>query len=215
MLMQNCQTHVEIDTFEFLQPKLFGERKQVGLFGGNFNPIHLGHLVIADQVFHQLCLDQFYFLPSYLPPHVDEKKTIDAKIRLEMLQLALADRSDFEIETIEIERKGKSYTYETICELKERNPQVDYYFIIGGDMVEYLPKWHQIDKLAELVQFVGVKRSNYPVETPYPVIWVDVPFIDISSSLIRKQIQKGGSIRYFVPKAVEEYINERGLYRHE
>lgn len=215
MLRQNCQTHVEVDPFEYVQPQLSGKRKQVGLFGGNFNPIHLGHLIIADQVFHQLALDRFYFLPSYQPPHVDEKKTIDAAMRLEMLERALADNPSFEIETMELERKGKSYTYDTICELKEKNPQVDYYFIIGGDMVEYLPTWYNIEKLVQLVQFVGVNRPNYKMDTPYPVLWVDVPLLNISSSLIRKQVQKGCSIRYLVPRAVEEYINERGLYRHE
>lgn len=215
MLQQNCQTHSASDPVEWLQPVFSGERKQVGLLGGNFNPIHMGHLVIADQVFHQLGLDELYFLPSYQPPHVDEKKTIDASIRLEMLELALADNPNFDIETIELDRKGKSYTYDTICELKERHPEVDYYFLIGGDMVEYLPKWYNIDKLVELVQFVGIKRSHYAVETPYPVLWVDVPLIDVSSSLIRKQIQRGCSVRYLLPKAVEEYIHERRLYRHE
>ena len=93
-----------------------------------------------------------------------------------------------------------------------QNPDTDYYFIIGGDMVEYLPKWYKIDELVEMVQFVGVKRPGYTIDTPYPIIWLDAPMMDLSSSLIRKKIAQGCSIRYLVPEAVRNYILEKGLY---
>ena len=99
--------------------------------------------------------------------------------------------------------------------LKEQNPDVDFYFIIGGDMVAYLPKWRQIDELIDLVQFVGVKRPNYSQETPYPIIWVDIPQMDLSSSEIRKKIAQGCSVRYFLPDPVLNYILEKGLYLDE
>lgn len=143
------------------------------------------------------------------------KKTIPAAHRLAMLQLAIADNPRFAIEDIELKRKGKSYTFDTMKELTEKNPDTSYYFIIGGDMVQYLPKWHRIDELMELVTFVGVRRPSYPVETPYPIIWIDVPLMDISSTIIRKKVQQGCSIRYLLPENVLNYIQEKGLYLDE
>ena len=98
--------------------------------------------------------------------------------------------------------------------LKEKHPDTDYYFIIGGDMVDYLPKWHEIDKLVKLVNFVGVRRPGAQNDSQYPVIWVDVPGVDFSSTDIRDRIKQGRSIRYMVPDKVAEYIKEHQLY-HE
>ncbi|XBG79894.1 nicotinate-nucleotide adenylyltransferase [Enterococcus cecorum] len=187
-------------------------RKQVGILGGNFNPVHNQHLLIADQVGTALNLEKVYLMPEYLPPHVDEKDTIEAEHRLNMLKLAIADNPLFDIEQAELQRKGKSYTYDTMKALIAQNPDTDYYFIIGGDMVEYLPKWYKIDELVEMVQFVGVKNTGYTIDTPYPIIWLDAPMMDLSSSLIRKKIAQGCSIRYLVPEAVRNYILEKGLY---
>lgn len=195
--------------------ELFQKRKQVGILGGNFNPVHLAHLVIADQVQQQLGLDKIYLMPSYLPPHVDEKQTIASEHRLTMLQLAIADNPNLEIEPIELIRKGKSYTYETMRALTQNNPDTDYYFIIGGDMVEYLPKWHRVDELMTLVNFVGIRRPHYALETSYPIIWVDVPQMAISSTLIREKIKNGCSVRYLLPNSVVDYIEEKGLYIDE
>ena len=130
------------------------KRKQIGILGGNFNPVHNAHLVVADQVRQQLGLDQVLLMPEYEPPHVDKKETIDEKHRLKMLELAIEGIEGLGIETIELERKGISYTYDTMKLLTEQHPDTDYYFIIGADMVDYLPKWCRIDELVELVQFV-------------------------------------------------------------
>lgn len=165
-------------------------RKQIGILGGNFNPIHNAHLVVADQVRQQLGLDQVLLMPEFKPPHVDAKETIDEKHRLRMLELAIEDVEGLAIETCELERQGISYTYDTMLYLTEQHPDVDYYFIIGADMVDYLPKWHRIDELVKLVQFVGVQRPKYKAGTSYPVIWVDLPLMDISSSMIRDFIKK-------------------------
>lgn len=188
-------------------------RRQVGILGGNFNPVHHAHLIVADQVRQQLGLDAVYLMPEYQPPHVDKKETISEHHRMEMLKRAIAGVEGLGIETIELERQGISYTYDTMKLLTEKNPDTDYYFIIGGDMVEYLPKWHRIDELVELVQFVGVQRPRYKAGTSYPVIWVDVPLMDISSSMVRDFIKKGRTPNYLLPHEVLDYIEEEGLYR--
>ncbi|AUW97061.1 nicotinate-nucleotide adenylyltransferase [Streptococcus pluranimalium] len=198
---------------ELEEEKKETDRKQVGILGGNFNPVHNAHLVVADQVRQQLGLDQVYLMPEFEPPHVDHKETIDEKHRLKMLELAIQDVQGLDIETIELERKGISYTYETMKLLTEKNPDVDYYFIIGADMVDYLPKWHKIDELIQMVQFVGVQRPKYKAGTSYPVIWVDVPLMDISSSMIRDFIKKDRQPNYLLPKPVLDYIEAEGLYR--
>ena len=189
------------------------KRKQIGILGGNFNPVHNAHLVVADQVRQQLCLDKVLLMPEYAPPHLDKKETIDEKHRLRMLELAIEGVEGLDIATIELARKGISYTYDTMKLLIEENPDVDYYFIIGADMVDYLPKWYKIDELIKMVQFVGVQRPKYKAGTSYPVIWVDVPMMDISSSLIRHHFETGCRPNFLTPPAVIDYIEKEGLYR--
>lgn len=197
-----------------LEPEIKNKkRKQVGILGGNFNPVHNAHLVVADQVRQQLGLDKVLLMPEYKPPHVDAKGTIAEHHRLKMLELAIEGIEGLEIETIELERKGISYTYDTMLLLNERDPDTDYYFIIGADMVDYLPKWHRIDELVEIVQFVGVQRPRYKAGTSYPVIWVDVPLMDISSSMVRDFLAKGRTPNFMLPKPVLDYIKKEGLYQ--
>ena len=197
-----------------LEPEIKDKkRKQVGILGGNFNPVHNAHLVVADQVRQQLGLDKVLLMPEYKPPHVDAKGTIAEHHRLKMLELAIEGIEGLEIETIELERKGISYTYDTMILLNERDPDTDYYFIIGADMVDYLPKWHRIDELVEIVQFVGVQRPRYKAGTSYPVIWVDVPLMDISSSMVRDFVAKGRTPNFMLPKPVLDYIKKEGLYQ--
>lgn len=191
------------------------KRKRVGILGGGFNPVHVGHLIISDQVSAQLGLDEFYLMPSYQSPHVDKKTTIDSSHRVEMLKLATEDNPKLSLELSEVVRQGKSYTYDTMKTLKEMNPETDYYFVIGGDMVEYLPKWYKIDELMEMVQFVGVNRPGSKQESPYPLIWVDIPLMEISSSTIREKIKTNCSVKYFLPDNVLEYIHKKGLYLND
>ncbi|SBO18257.1 MULTISPECIES: nicotinate-nucleotide adenylyltransferase [Carnobacterium] len=191
------------------------QRKRVGIIGGTFNPPHIGHLVIADQVGHQLGLDTIYFMPDAKPPHIDRKEAVDATHRLKMVASAIEDNPLFELEEREILRGGKSYTFDTMLELTKEHPEIDYYFIIGGDMVEYLPKWYRIDELIQLVQFVGVKRPNYGTDSPYPIIWVDVPAIDVSSTDLRKKLELGCPVHYLIPEKTLTYIKEKGLYQDD
>ncbi|BDZ30729.1 putative nicotinate-nucleotide adenylyltransferase [Lactiplantibacillus brownii] len=186
--------------------------RRVGILGGTFNPPHLGHLIMAEQVGDQLGLDEVRFMPDAQPPHVDEKKTLPAKDRANMVQRAIADNPLFKLETAELKRGGKSYTYDTMKVLKAQHPETQYYLIIGGDMVDYLHTWNHIDDLIKLVTFVGIKRTGYPTTSRYPVIWVDAPLIDISSTKIRHKVNQGHTIRYLVPDAVADYIKEHHLY---
>lgn len=188
---------------------------KIGILGGTFNPPHIGHLIISDQVKDQLDLDKILFIPSAIPPHQTKKETISAEHRLALLEKTLGKNDDFEINKMEINRGGKSYTYDTIKELKEKSPDSEFYFIIGADMVEDLPNWYKIDELIHMVQFVAVNRPNYTSTTSYPVIVVDVPDIDISSSLIRQKVKDDCSINYLVTPETKEYIESEGLYKDE
>jgi len=190
-------------------------QRRVGIIGGTFNPPHLGHLIMAQQVGDQLGLDEVRFMPDAQPPHVDEKKTIPAQDRANMVQRAIADNPLFKLETAELKRGGKSYTYDTMKALKAQHPETQYYFIIGGDMVDYLHTWSHIDELVKLVTFVGIKRTGYPTTSQYPVIWVDAPLIDISSTQIRHKVSQGHTVRYLVPDTVAAYIKEHQLYENK
>lgn len=193
-------------------PARVAPRHRVGLYGGTFNPVHNAHLLVAEQVGRALALERVDFLPDLIPPHVDHKDALDATDRVAMLKLAIQDNPFFGLELGEIERGGVSYTYDTIKALKQRHPETDYYFIIGGDMVDYLPTWHKINDLVKLVNFVAVRRPGAKNEAHYPVIWVDVPAVAFSSTDIRRRIKMGQSIKYMVPAAVEDYIKEHHLY---
>lgn len=192
------------------------KRDKVGILGGTFSPPHIGHLIMAEQVKDQLDLDKIFFMPTAEPPHSSAtKKTISSDKRVQMLELATMDNSDFEIERFEVENGGKNYTYDTMTALIELYPTVDFYFIVGGDMIVDMPTWYKIDELIQLVQFVGVNRPGYTVETEYPIIMVDIPSTDISSSTIRKKVAQNCSIKYLVPKDVENYIELEGLYQDD
>lgn len=184
--------------------------KKIGILGGTFDPPHIGHLIIANEVYDQLQLDEVWFIPTYEPPH-KEKAASTSENRLEMLQLAIAGNDAFHINDLELKRKGKSYTVDTMRELTAQE-EAEFYFIIGADNIEYLPYWHEIDKLMQMVEFVGVQRTSYKTETPYPVTLVDVPLVDVSSSFIRKKIKQEASVRYWINDQVYDYIKEHQLY---
>ncbi|WP_373277916.1 nicotinate-nucleotide adenylyltransferase [Amphibacillus sediminis] len=184
---------------------------KIGLLGGTFDPPHIGHFVIAEEVYQQMELDEIWFIPSAEPPHKDRAR-VSAADRVAMLSAVIREQPHFKLNTLELDRKGKSYTIDTIKSLQQDFPEVTFYFIIGADMVEYLPKWHQIDQLLDLVKFVGVKRPEYQLETPYPIILLDIPGLDISSTMIRERLAQKRSVQYLVPKPVINVIRERGLY---
>ncbi len=180
--------------------------RKIGILGGTFDPPHLGHLLIANEVLNSLNLEEIWFMPNREPPHKKKSGFLSDAERVKLLELAIADHPCFRLETIELERPGPSYTYDTILLLKRRHPDADFYFIIGADMIEYLPKWHKISELVHLIKFVGVGRPEYATESPYPIIYVDVPEFAVSSSMIRERVREGKTIRYLVPESVRKYI---------
>ncbi|MGD6853699.1 nicotinate-nucleotide adenylyltransferase [Bacillus infantis] len=186
--------------------------KRIGILGGTFNPPHHGHLLIANEVLHSLSLDKVWFMPNQDPPHKKKSWAASDQARVEMLELAIEGHPRFEIQTIEMERGGPSYTYDTMKLLKEQNKDTVFYFIIGADMIEYLPKWHKINDLLELAVFAGVGRPSYNSRTDYPVVPVDVPQMDVSSSMIRERLSQGETVRYLMPESVRKYIEENRLY---
>ncbi|MFS0861635.1 nicotinate-nucleotide adenylyltransferase [Fredinandcohnia sp. 179-A 10B2 NHS] len=184
----------------------------IGIIGGTFNPPHIGHLFIASEVLTKLNLSEVWFMPNNIPPHKEHKEYVTNSERVEMLTLAISDQSKFKLQLIELERDGPSYTYETMKMLHIMYKDTTFYFIIGGDMVEYLPHWHNIDELLKIVTFVGVKRPGYAFPTKYPILEVDVPQLDISSSMIRERLKEEGNTMYLLPEKVRNYIEENHLY---
>lgn len=186
--------------------------KKIGLFGGTFDPPHIGHLILAEQVYDQCGLDEIWFMPNYIPPHKKKSSNTTTTDRLNMLKLAINGKPYFKIEPIELERQGMSYTYDTMLLLKERDKDNEFFFIIGADMVDFLPNWHRIDDLIKLVKFIGVDRPTYEGKSPYPVQFIDIPTINLSSSMIREKVNDGKSVQYLLPDKVINYIKEHGLY---
>lgn len=189
--------------------------KRVGILGGTFDPPHYGHLLIANEVLHGLGLDEIWFLPNQEPPHKKKTNLVRNEDRVRMLELAIADAPSFRIETVELERSGPSYTYDTMKQLTDIHEDKEFYFIIGADMVEYLPKWYKIEELLKIVSFVGVNRPNYRNETIYPISYLDIPEFAVSSSMIRQRIAEGKTIKYLLPNSIIEYLKENKLYESQ
>lgn len=187
-------------------------KKAVGILGGTFNPIHIAHLILAEQVYSKLNLDEIWFIPDNIPPHVNKKGAIAPRHRVEMIRLAIRDNAHFKVDLTEIMRGGISYTIDTVNELRRRHPENDFYLIMGGDMISDFKNWKNPHELASLIKLVGVKRPGYVQLCDFPIIWVDAPFMSVSSTQIRELLQAGNSVKYLVPQAVSEYITKEGLY---
>ena len=186
--------------------------KRVGLLGGTFNPPHMGHLMMANEVFHALELDEVRFMPNAIPPHKKARHDASVEERIEMVERSIASYPYFCTELYEVHKGGVSYSYETLAALCAREPNVKFYFIIGGDMIDSLHTWYRIEELVKLVQFVGVRRPGTEAKTDFPVTMVEVPQIDLSSTLIRERLATGGTVTFLLPETVESFIREEGLY---
>ncbi|MHA0855733.1 nicotinate-nucleotide adenylyltransferase [Paenibacillus sp. CMAA1364] len=191
---------------------------KIGIMGGTFDPLHIGHLLAAESARDSYQLDEVWFMPSHIPPHKD-KAGVTGEQRLAMVAEAVKDHPSFRTLDLEIRRGGVSYTIDTIEELKSIQPSFDFYFIIGADMVNYLPHWDRIEDLSKLITFIGVGRPGSPIAlNTLPsylqsnVRLADMPLVDISSSSIRQKAENGHSIRYMVPERVYDYILRRGFY---
>ena len=186
--------------------------KKIGILGGTFNPPHIGHLIVANEVKSALGLDEVRLMPTAIPPHKVAQGDATAEERLQMVTLAVSGVVGLTACAYEVERGGVSYTYETMKRLTFAEPETTFHFIIGGDMIDQLPTWYRIEELLKLVQFVGVNRPGNSCETEYPIELVDIPQIDLSSSLIRKRFFEKKTVRFLIPHEVEAYIREVGLY---
>ncbi|WP_172369328.1 nicotinate-nucleotide adenylyltransferase [Sporosarcina jiandibaonis] len=186
--------------------------KRIGILGGTFNPPHIGHLIIANEIKYALNLDEVRLIPTATPPHKLADNNVTAQQRLRMVELALEGSEGLTVSSFEVDKGGVSYSYDTITSLKEIEPEAEFYFIIGADMVDLLPTWHKIDELVRIVTFIGVNRPGSLGETPYPVRFISIPEIDLSSTVLRARLAEGGTIKFLTPPAVESYIRQEGLY---
>lgn len=184
--------------------------RRIGLLGGTFDPPHIGHLLLAEEVRTELDLNEIWFIPTHVTPHKSVGTT--AEHRTNMVELAVCNHPYLKTSLIEMERSGKSYTYDTIQLLKKQNPDAVFYFIIGGDMIQTLDSWYRIDELRKLVKFIGVSRSAYPKMTDTMVQVLEIPLFDLSSTEIRSRVKRLLPIQYYVTDEVAAYIKEHKLY---
>lgn len=189
--------------------------KKIVLYGGQFNPIHTAHMVVASEIFHKLKPDKFYFLPSYMAPLKEHTDYLDASHRIKMIEYVIEELGFGEICKSELERKGQSYTYDTLSTLKFNQPEDEFFFVIGTDQYKQLHKWYKINELKQLITFVIVNRDVDYQEVKNDMLSVKIPRIDISSSMIRDRVKNQESIQVLVPKKVENYIKEAGFYANK
>ncbi len=192
---------------------------RIGLYGGTFDPVHLAHLVLAEQCREQLALDEVWFIPAASPPHKSGAAITDAKHRVAMLELAIAGHASFKLSRLELERTGPSYTVETLREVRQTHPAVEFFLLLGGDSIRDFTTWREPREIAQLATLVAVNRGTAELtDIPADIVApdarrvVEMPAIDISASDLRQRVTTGRGIRYLVPRAVEQYILENGLY---
>lgn len=202
------------------------KKKRVGIMGGMFDPIHLGHMLMAEIAYETFELDEILFVPtgvSYLKSNVT-----DAKTRISMIGEAISDNPHFALSTIEVERDGYSYSYETIKELQDKNPNTEYFFIVGADSLMFMENWKNPEQIFTKVPVLVAVRDEYSNEaisakidhlmSKYPgaeIHIIPISKVDISSSKIRERVKEGKSIRYMVHYKVIEFINKNHIYMDE
>jgi nicotinate-nucleotide adenylyltransferase len=199
-----------------------GAGRKVGVLGGTFDPVHIGHLLLAESAREELGLERVVFMPAGRPWRKASREVSPAEHRLAMLRLAVAGNDAFEVSTIEVEREGPTYTVETLEELRRRDPGAALFFIVGEDALADLPNWREPQRILQLATVaVAGRTAEGPnlrqAEAMMPglvarAVWLRMPIIEISATGIRERVRLGLSIRYRVPAAVEAYIREHRLY---
>jgi nicotinate-nucleotide adenylyltransferase len=188
--------------------------KRLGIFGGTSDPVHHGHLILAEDAIEHFDLDGMLFIPAAVSPHrIDCPPAASAAHRVEMLKHAIKDEPRFAIDECEIHRPPPSYTFDTVCDVRSRHPDAQLHVLIGADQFSRLPTWHRFAELKPLVAFVIFTRANAAgetVETGHPTLRRR---LDISATELRKRVASGLSLRYLVPGAVAEYVDNHQLYR--
>jgi nicotinate-nucleotide adenylyltransferase len=200
---------------------------RLGIFGGTFDPVHYGHLILAEQCREQGRLDEVWFVPAPRPPQKAEEALTRFQQRVEMLALAIAGHAAFRIDELEEERTGPSYTVDTLAELQRRHPAHEFFLLIGSDTLIDLPHWYEPQRVVQLASLLVMRRPNnevmpveelrarlqLPASAPLRMEVVETPLIDIASRDLRRRAAAGRSLRYFLPRAVEIYIQDKKLYR--
>ncbi len=198
---------------------------RLGLFGGTFDPIHLGHLILAERCREECRLDQVWFIPAGNPPHKQNEAISPGIQRAEMLEFAVAGHPQFSVNRIELNRTGRTFTVDTLRSIRAEDPTRDLFFLIGADSLSDLPLWRDPAGIAALATIVAVNRGDRPLPDLEAlrgklgdavlerVQIVIMPAIDLSSTDIRRRVREGRSIRFMVPRACEVYIEQHGLYR--
>ncbi|MFN2556217.1 MAG: nicotinate-nucleotide adenylyltransferase [Nitriliruptorales bacterium] len=190
------------------------ETSRIGLLGGTFDPPHLGHLVVAEVARVTLQLSEVHLVVAGQPWMRDDFSQVEH--RLSMVQLAAEDNATFRVNRSEVDREGATYTADTLEEIRSERPDADLYFLVGADAAAKLEDWHRVEKALELATFVAVTRPGYDVERKGPILGrlerLEVPAIDISGSDLRRRFGAGEAVRYQLPRTVEDYVREHGLY---
>jgi nicotinate-nucleotide adenylyltransferase len=214
-----------VDSFcHSLFPTVF---MRLGIFGGSFDPVHCGHLLLAESCREQCRLDAVWFVPAAVPPHKQERKLSSDADRVEMLKLAIGGNEAFSVSTWEIDRGGVSYTVDTLQQLHDEDPARELFLLMGADSLADLPTWREPARICSLAIPVVVRRNGSPEPDDSGLAklmpperlavarkhFVETPLIDLRATEIRSRVAAGQSIRYRTPRAVEKYIETHGLYR--
>jgi nicotinate-nucleotide adenylyltransferase len=199
----------------------------IGVLGGTFDPVHIGHIMVAEEVGIRINLAKLFFIPAGKPWLKENKPIADAKHRVQMVRLAISDEPRFNILTTEVERSGLTYSVDTITELQANlDPSDELFFILGWDSLAELPRWREPSRLIKLCKLVAVPRPDYP-RPDHEVLekliqglserieYIDKPMINISASDIRNRVADGLTISHLVPGPVDEYIREHKLYLNQ
>jgi nicotinate-nucleotide adenylyltransferase len=192
--------------------------KRIGLFGGTFDPIHIGHTIVTEWIYDSLELDKIFFIPNYIHPFQKRTNITPAQKRLQMLKLAVKDYPDFEISSIELDRKDVSYTVDTIRYFKKNYPGTELFYIIGADIIAEFFSWREPHEILRLANIVVFNRSTTNFREPFKnekLIYIDSPFIEISSTHVRHRIKENRSFRSLLAPKVYEFIIENKLYSPE
>lgn len=196
-----------------------GRGMRLGLFGGTFDPPHIGHLVLAEWAWESLALDRLWFIPTGRPPHKPRRRITPARHRLAMTRLAVRGRNGFRVATLELERRAPSYTIDTLRAIAARHPG-ERFLLIGGDSLDDFRRWREPERILELATLAVVGRpgAGSPGARTWArrtgrVRWIGDPGLDVSSSALRDRVRRGGSVRYLVPDTVRRYIERHRLYR--
>ncbi|MBQ3665524.1 MAG: nicotinate-nucleotide adenylyltransferase [Lachnospiraceae bacterium] len=198
--------------------------KKIGIMGGTFDPIHIGHLIMAQSALSELQLDQIVFMPSGNPPHKSSNLISDAGVRLDMVKVAIDNNEKFVYSDFELKREGIIYTSDTLELIKKQYDHIEIYFIVGADSLLDIEKWHEPDKIFRLCKMVVVDRDNsnekiiamkeyLSLKYHAEIFYINSPLVCISSTYIRNCVAKNQSVKYLIPESVEEYISTHHLYQ--